>query len=72
MLSDALDAVVIPTKTKTHTKEAYGWEDVQDLIELALRCKSRIWHIIAPQQMLLSHMPKNTLRTSRKCVKNVR
>jgi hypothetical protein len=58
MLSDALDAVAIPPKIKTHTKEAYGWEEVQDLIELALRCKSRTWHIIAPQQNALSHMPK--------------
>ncbi len=58
VLSTELDTLYEPRTVHTHIKEAYGWEEVQDLIELALRCKKRTWHIIAPQKNALSHMPK--------------
>ena len=41
-----------------------GWQSqphlcgVQDMLELALRCKNRTWQIISPYDNALRHMPK--------------
>jgi predicted transcriptional regulator len=40
-------------------KTANGQEEVQALLELALRCKTRKWHIIAPKDNPIKFMPKS-------------
>lgn len=40
-------------------REANGQQEVQDMLELALRCKIRQWQIIAPHANALRFMPKD-------------
>jgi hypothetical protein len=56
-LSQDVDTMQVMQSSKTYINEAHGWEDIQSLIELALRCQSRKWHIIAPRHNALSYMP---------------
>lgn len=57
--------------TEMINKTATGQEAVQALLELALRCKSRKWHIIASKNNPIKFMPKSytnyfkTVRTER-------
>ncbi len=44
-------------QTETFTQEVHGQEQVQAMLELALRCKSRKWHIISPHNNALRSMP---------------
>ena len=58
-LAEQLDtAAVVPTNT-SYFREVSGQEAVQDMLELALRCKNRHWQIIAPRKNALSFMPKD-------------
>ncbi len=41
------------------TKQVIGQEAVQELLELALRCKTRKWQIIAAKDNPIRFMPKN-------------
>lgn len=43
------------------TQHAADQKGLQDFLELALRCKSRQWHIIAPRDNALSHLPASYL-----------
>jgi sugar-specific transcriptional regulator TrmB len=54
---DKLDDLHIGTPDTTSTQEAHGQAAVQDMLELALRCRSRKWQIIAPRANALSFMP---------------
>lgn len=53
---DELDRVSISGEEVMQTQEAQGQQQLQNLLELALRCKSREWSIIAPKDNALLHM----------------
>jgi len=55
-LAEQLDGAVTVPATMSYFREATGHEAVQDMLELALRCKSRHWQIIAPRKNALSFM----------------
>lgn len=57
-LMTKLDRVDITSKEILEIQEADGQQEVQRLLELALRCKSRKWQIIAPRHNALAYMPK--------------
>ncbi len=57
-LMDRLDGLQIEKGRATAVQESVGQEAVQDMLELALRCKSRKWQIIAPHANALSFMPE--------------
>lgn len=57
MLSEQLASISPHTPHQSYFKEVVGQEAVQDMLELALRCKSRHWQIIAPRKNALSFMP---------------
>lgn len=48
-----------PTTSDLRTQQVEGQEAVQQLLELALRCKTRKWHIIATKENPIKYMPKN-------------
>lgn len=52
-----LDNVNLQSPDTTAVREASGHKEVQDLLELALRCRSRHWQIIAPYDNALRRMP---------------
>lgn len=54
---DKLDDLHLGKSDNTGTQEAHGLIPVQDILELALRCKSRKWLIIAPHNNALRNMP---------------
>ncbi len=56
-LSSQLSSITTTPKLQTYFKEVSGQEAVQDMLELALRCKNRHWQIIAPRKNALSFMP---------------
>jgi len=59
---EQLERVVLSPGMPIQTQEATGQEQVQGLIELALRCKSREWRIIAPRKNALSYMPQSYIQ----------
>ncbi|HVX23883.1 MAG TPA: helix-turn-helix domain-containing protein [Candidatus Saccharimonadales bacterium] len=56
---DQLDELDIAAPTTIGVNEVNGQAGVMDLLELALRCKSRQWQIIAPKNNALAHLPKD-------------
>jgi len=56
---ERLDQLNIDDPAALETEEAHGQEAVQELLELALRCKNRHWYIIAPHANALRFMPKS-------------
>lgn len=57
-----LERIVVSPGMSMQTQEAAGQEEVQKLIEVALRCKSREWRIIAPRKNALSYMPQDYIK----------
>lgn len=45
--------------TTTVVREAYGQEEVQHFLELALRCQKRDWWIASPYKNTVRYMPKS-------------
>lgn len=60
-LMERLDAVPVKSDTLT-VIEKDGQPGLQDLLEQALRCKSRQWQIIAPRDNALAHLPADYIR----------
>lgn len=58
-LTTALDEISDPLDQEQAMKEVHGQQAVQDMLELALRCKGRHWKIISPHQNALRAMPKS-------------
>jgi len=58
-LSQSLDQFTQSVTDQISVKEAHNQTEVQDLLELALRCQSRSWQIIAPRDNALTYMPKS-------------
>ena len=58
-LAEKLDGAVIAPANTSYFREVSGQEAVQDMLELALRCKNRHWQIIAPRKNALSFMTKD-------------
>jgi len=56
---DQLDSVDLAAPTNIGVTEVSGQAGVIDLLELALRCKSRHWQIIAPKDNAIAHLPKD-------------
>lgn len=54
---DSLDNLQVVNSQNPAVTEARGLDAVQDLLELALRCRSRHWQIISPYDNALRHMP---------------
>ncbi len=57
-LMERLDTIAEPEGALS-VQEVHGQQALQDLLELALRCKSRQWQIISPRDNALAHMPKS-------------
>lgn len=57
-LTEVLDDLDVQMQTSRTMYEVHGQKAVQDLLELALRCKSRQWKIISPHDNALRAMPK--------------
>lgn len=56
-LMERIDQVSVGQGNHAVTQHADSQQGVQDFLELALRCKSRQWHIMAPRDNALSYMP---------------
>ena len=56
-LMDRLDNVDDTNSVGISVQDVTGQAAVQDLLEAALRCKSRQWNIIAPKDNALSYLP---------------
>lgn len=54
---DSLDGLSVQTAQESAVIEASGEAEVQDLLELALRCRGRYWQVISPYDNALRHMP---------------
>ncbi len=59
---DKLDDIGIQQHAGVSTREASGQAELQGLLELALRCKSRRWHIIAPRNNAIAFMPADYIK----------
>lgn len=57
-IASELDELKMASSSTIVISEAQGMEEVQDILELALRCESRKWQIIAPKKNALKFMPK--------------
>lgn len=57
-LTHALDEADAQLQTSQTMREVHGQKGVQDMLELALRCKTRQWRIISPHHNALRSMPK--------------
>lgn len=60
-LMDRLDAVSTQTGSGVSIQTGTDQKALQDFLELALHCKSRQWHIIAPRDNALTHLPASYL-----------
>lgn len=60
-LMGRIDQIAMTSEGQITTQQAVDQKGLQDFLELALRCKSRQWHIIAPRDNALSHLPTNYL-----------
>lgn len=60
-LSSLMDEIAAfePPSSSFSTKTAQGQTEVQALLELALHCKTRQWHIIATRNNPIKFMPDN-------------
>lgn len=60
-LSQSLETISDSLKSDRSlvVKEANGQAEVQELLEYALRCRSKNWQIIAPRDNALAYMPKS-------------
>ncbi len=56
-LMDRIDTLDGEEQPAVSIQQTTDQKVLQDLLELALRCKSRQWHIIAPHDNALSHLP---------------